>query len=197
MSNPAPKNIYDLCNEVYARHGQYAVFDFVGQFDNIKWTWCEPCEASTPFDPYYDHNVWQEDLDTNEAKVCCLVCGSTNEYVDLEPIRAFVLYADGTKAIQNIQKKELLEFMQKECDGYVEAKSLPSFGVTLWFNEDVRHKALQPNFNATKLWIRSFGNTDNTVLLGNVVITATETDKYGYPTTLTAEQLEEYMGETL
>ena len=44
MSNPAPKNIYDLCKEVYARHGQYAVFDYVGQFDNIKWTWCEPCE---------------------------------------------------------------------------------------------------------------------------------------------------------
>lgn len=197
MSNPAPKNIYGLCKEVYARHGQYAVFDFVGQYDNIKWTWCEPCESSTPFDPYYDHNVWQEDLDTNEAEVCCLVCGSANKYVDLDPIRVIVLYADGSKSIDNIQKKDTLNFLQKECEGYVEAKSLPSLGITLWFNEEGKYKPLQPNFNATKLWVRAFGNTDNTVLLGNVVITATENDDYGYPISLTPEQLDEYMGEQL
>ncbi len=114
MSNPAPKNIYDLCVEVYSRHGQYGVFDFVGQFDNINWTWCEPCESSTPFDPYHDVNVWQEDLDRNETKVSCLVCGSTNTYVDLGMIRVFTMYEDGSKSIDNIKKKDALAHFQKE-----------------------------------------------------------------------------------
>ncbi len=198
MSNPAPKNIYDLCKEVYARHGQYAVFDFVGQYDNIKWTWCEPCESSTPFDPYHDVNVWVEAVDEVETKVSCLVCGSENSYVDLGLIRVFTMYEDGTKSIDNVKKKDALAHFQKECGGYVEAKSLPSLGITLWFNEDARvdsQKKFLPNFNATRLWVRAFGNTDNTVVLGNVVVTATEQDEHGYPNSLTPEQLAEYMEE--
>jgi len=196
MSNPAPKNIYDLCKEVYARHGQYGVFDFVGQFDNIKWTWCEPCESTTPFDPYHDVNVWVEAVDEVETKVSCLVCGSENTYVELDPIRTVTFYEDGSKAIDNIKKKDALAHFQKECGGYVEAKILPSLGITLWFNEDARldsQKKFQPNFNATRLWVRAFGNTDNTVLLGNVVITETDLDEYGYPTSLTTEHIEELM----
>ncbi len=175
--------------------------DFIEQYygiskENIA-AFKEALFKSELIEDYEHFSRNQEDLDRNETKVSCLVCGSTNTYVDLGMIRVFTMYEDGSKSIDNIKKKDALAHFQKECGGYVEAKSLPSLGITLWFNEDARldTKKFLPNFNATRLWVRAFGNTDNTVLLGNVVVSATETDEHGYPTSLTPEQLAEYMEE--
>jgi hypothetical protein len=191
-TNPAPKNIYDLCNEVYARHGQYGVFDYVGKFDNIEWTWCMPCESVTPFDPYTEAFVFNEDTERNDKEVLCLVCGSSNAYVNYKEVKAVVFYEDGTKAVQEVKAEDQLEFLQSTCKGYVECKPLPSQDITLWFNEEARFKnlGLVPNFTATKLWLNEFGKNDDTVLLGNVVITSAKTDSNGMITSLTAEQVE-------
>jgi hypothetical protein len=180
----APKNIYDLCKEVYERRGQNGVFEFVGNFSNIDWTWCEPCEQTSPFDPYYNSHLAKE--------VSCLVCGSTNPFVQLQLIRVIVLHEDGSTEIHNIRADKTLELLQRECEGYVEAKEIPTLNITLWFNEDARVNAeWLPNFNATKIWSSQY--SDSTVLLGNVVITSNEVDSLGYPTSLTPEQIEHYM----
>lgn len=194
-TNPAPKNIYDLCNEVYARHGQYGVYDYVGKFDNIEWTWCMPCEEVTPFDPYNDSLVWNEDTARNDKEVTCLVCGSTNAYVNYKEVKAVIFYEDGTKSVQECKYAEQLKFLQETCKGYVECKTLPSQDITLWFNEEARTKliGLVPNFIATKLWLNEFGNNDETVLLGNVVVTSANTDSNGMITSLTPEQVERLM----
>jgi hypothetical protein len=70
--------------------------------------------------------------------------------------------------------------------------TLPSQNITLWFNEEARTKliGLVPNFTATKLWLNEFGKDDDTVLLGNVVVTNSATDSNGMITSLTAEQVE-------
>lgn len=194
-NNPAPKNIYDLCNEVYARHGQYGVYDYVGKFDNIEWTWCVPCEEVTPFDPYNDSFVWNEDTARNDKEVTCLVCGSTNAYVNYKEVKAVIFYEDGTKAVQECKYAEQLKFLQETCKGYVECKTLPSQDITLWFNEEARTKliGLVPNFTATKLWLDEFGYQDETVLLGNVVITSAFNDSNGMITSLKPEQVERLM----
>lgn len=187
MESLAPKNIYDLCNEVYARRGQYGVFEFVGNFSNIDWTWCEPCEQTTPFDPYHDTHLAKE--------VTCLVCGSTNAFIQLTMIRVIVLHENGSTEIHNIRADKTLGLLQKECGGYVEAKELSALNITLWFNEEakINQKKYLPNFNATKLWVAQYGNSDSTVLLGNVVITTNEVDSLGYPTSLTPAQIETFM----
>lgn len=192
MSNPAPKNIYDLCNEVYARHGQYGVYDYVGKFNNIEWTWCMPCESVTPFDPYSEAFIFNEDTERNDKEVLCLVCGSSNLYVNYKEIKAVIFYEDGTKAVQEVKTEDQLKFLQSTCKGYVERKNLPSQNITLWFNEEARIKniGLIPNFIATKLWLNEFGKDDETVLLGNVVITNSATDSNDMITSLTAEQIE-------
>lgn len=194
-SNPAPKNIYELCNEVYARHGQYGVYDYVGKFDNIEWTWCLPCEQVTPFDPYDDSFTYNENTELPEREVTCLVCGSSNSYVNYKEVKAIVFYEDGTKAVQECKYEEQLKFLQSTCKGYVEAKTLPSQNITLWFNEEarIRNMGLVPNFTATKLWLNEFGNKDETVLLGNVVVTNANTDSNGMITSLTPEQVERLM----
>ena len=191
-TNPAPRNIYDLCNEVYARHGQYGVFDYVGKFDNIEWTWCIACESVTPFDPYGETYIFNEDTERNDKEVVCLVCGSSNVYVNYKEVKAVIFYEDGTKAVQEVKAEDQLEFLQSTCKGYVECKTLPSQDITLWFNEEARFKnlGLVPNFTATKLWLNEFGKDDETVLLGNVVITNAVTDSNGMITSLTAEQIE-------
>ena len=191
-TNPAPRNIYDLCNEVYARHGQYGVFDYVGKFDNIEWTWCMPCESVTPFDPYTEAFNFNEDTERNDKEVLCLVCGSSNAYVNYKEVKAVIFYEDGTKAVQEVKAEDQLEFLQSTCKGYVECMTLRSQNITLWFNEEARTKliGLVPNFTATKLWLNEFGKDDDTVLLGNVVITNAVTDSNGMITSLTAEQIE-------
>jgi hypothetical protein len=191
-TNPAPRNIYDLCSEVYAHHGQYGVFDYVGKFDNIEWTWCMPCESVTPFDPYVEAFNFNEDTERNDKEVLCLVCGSSNAYVNYKEVKAVIFYEDGTKAVQEVKAQDQLEFLQSTCKGYVECKNLPSQNVTLWFNEEARFKnlGLVPNFTATKLWLNEFGKNDDTVLLGNVVVTNSATDSNGMITSLTAEQVE-------
>jgi hypothetical protein len=85
--------------------------------------------------------------------------------------------------------------LQKECGGYVEAKEIPTLNITLWFNEEARinQKSYLPNFNATKIWVSQYGDSDSTVLVGNAVITSNEVDSLGYPTSLTPEQIEHYM----
>ena len=183
----APKNIYDLCKEVYERRGQNGVFEFVGNFSNIDWTWCEPCEQTSPFDPYYNSHLAKE--------VSCLVCGSTNPFVQLQLIRVIVLHEDGSTEIHNIRADKTLELLQRECGGYVEAKEIPTLNITLWFNEDARinQKSYLPNFNATKIWVSQYGDSDSTVLVGNAVITSNEVDSLGYPTSLTPEQIEHFM----
>lgn len=57
----------DLCERIYAKGGQYAVYDFIEEnYPKQPWAWCEPCEAKSPRDTDY----------------ACLVCGSpTTEYV--------------------------------------------------------------------------------------------------------------------
>ena len=183
----APKNIYDLCKEVYERRGKNGVFEFVGNFSNIDWTWCEPCEQTSPFDPYYNSHLAKE--------VSCLVCGSTNPFVQLQLIRVIVLHEDGSTEIHNIRADKTLELLQRECGGYVEAKEIPTLNITLWFNEDARinQKSYLPNFNATKIWVSQYGDSDSTVLVGNAVITSNEVDSLGYPTSLTPEQIEHFM----
>jgi hypothetical protein len=187
MSNLAPKDIYNLCKEVYERRGQYGVFEFVGNFSNIDWTWCEPCEQTSPFDPYYNPH--------NAKEVSCLVCGSTNPFIQLTMIRVIVLHENGSTEIHNIRADKTLGLLQKECGGYVEAKELSALNITLWFNEEakINQKKYLPNFNATKLWVAQYGNSDSTVLLGNVVITSNEVDSLGYPTSLTPAQIEHFM----
>ena len=201
-TNPAPKNIYDLCNEVYARHGQYGVFDYVGKFDNIEWTWCMPCESVTPFDPYHETFIYNEDTALNDKEVSCLVCGSINQYVNYKKTLAFVLYSDGTTAVQSCEYKDQLKFLQSICQGYVEKIDIPSEGVSLWVNENARlHNAslqtiqggLAPNFNATKIIVNAFGDRTSTVLLGNVVVTSNQVDTNHMITSLTNEQIERLM----
>lgn len=177
----APKNIYDLCNEVYAHRGQYGVYDFVGQFTNIQWTYCSPCEQSTPFDPYDNPQLGYE--------VTCLVCGTHNPYVEVGAVKVLVLYENGNVEWSNIDAYKSLAFLQKKCGGYVEAHTLLGSGLTLWLNEESRinNKGHVPNFNATKLWSMQYN--DSTVLLGNVVVTSSEVTKDGYPTSLTRNQV--------
>ena len=186
-SNPAPKNIYQMCNEIYSHHGQYGVFEYVGKFSNIKWTWCEPCESTTPFDPYSD----RINFDTQEEVVTCLVCGTENENISYEAVIVVVYEQDGDKCITHFKQEEATKWIQKEVGGYFEVKPLPSLGVTLWFNEEARIKplGLSPNFLATKLWHEEFGDTDDTVLLGNVVITSHEEDEHGYPCSLKEDKI--------
>jgi hypothetical protein len=123
------------------------------------------------------------------------VCGSTNPFVQLQLIRVIVLHEDGSTEIHNIRADKTLELLQRECGGYVEAKEIPTLNITMWFNEEARinQKSYLPNFNATKIWVSQYGDSDSTVLLGNVVITSNEVDSLGYPTSLTPEQIEHYM----
>ncbi len=204
-TNDAPQNIYVLCNEVYSRRGQYGVFDFVGQFTNIEWTWCEPCECQSPYDPY-DLLRYDDSLDIPQQVVTCLVCGSLNPLEKISQIKAIVLYENGDKSLVGVVPSKVLKFFQKECKGYVEAKVLDSQNITLWFNEEARilQKNFEPNFFATKLWANevkhwsqmlSDSPLDDTVLLGNVVVTSSLTDKHGYPLSLTDSQIEELVSE--
>jgi len=53
-------DIYPVCERIYERYGQSAVFDFVlTHYPEIKWERCLPCEIESPI---------QNGL--------CLVCGS-------------------------------------------------------------------------------------------------------------------------
>lgn len=190
MSKPAPQNIYDLCNEVYAHRGQYGVFDFVGQFNNIEWTWCMPCEEVTPFDPYANGFTFDETTETNVKEVICLVCGSSNPYVNYKAITSVVFYEDGTKAVQECKYEEQLKYLQNMVRGYVEAIEIPSLGITMWCNEEAKIKpqGLVPNFNATKLWQSEYGDTD--VIYGNAVLTSSTTDVNNMITSLSTELVE-------
>jgi hypothetical protein len=151
-----------------------------------------PCESVTPFDPYTEAFTFNEDTERNDKEVLCLVCGSSNAYVNYKEVKAVIFYEDGTKAVQEVKAEDQLEFLQSTCKGYVECKTLPSQAITLWFNEEARTKpiGLVPNFTATKLWLNEFGKNDDTVLLGNVVITNAVTDSNGMITSLTPEQVE-------
>jgi len=54
----------ELCEAIYTKHGQYAVYDFiVKEYPEQGWGWCEPCESKSPADTDY----------------ACLVCGSPTE----------------------------------------------------------------------------------------------------------------------
>jgi hypothetical protein len=53
-------DLYPVCERIYEKHGQSAVFDFVlNNYPEIKWQRCLPCETESPI-----------------QKNLCLVCGS-------------------------------------------------------------------------------------------------------------------------
>lgn len=58
-----PKTLYEICEDLYSRKGQSAVYDYINKnHPEVEWRWCEPCEANSPADP-------------TDQKTC-LVCGS-------------------------------------------------------------------------------------------------------------------------
>ena len=54
------KNLYEICEEIYVKGGQYAVYAFIKEsHPSIPWEYCQPCEDVVP-----------------SQQRTCLVCGS-------------------------------------------------------------------------------------------------------------------------
>lgn len=54
-------DIYPVCERIYEKYGQSAVFEFVlTHYPEIEWVTCDPCEISSP-----------------TQNGACLVCGTT------------------------------------------------------------------------------------------------------------------------
>jgi len=62
------KHVTEVCLEIYEKHGQSAVFDYVneqkskGHLPNVHYEYCKGCETDSP--------AWEHE---------CLVCGQKTE----------------------------------------------------------------------------------------------------------------------
>lgn len=59
----ATQSEYEKAIEIYAKKGQYGVYDYAKDIGVTSWSYCDPCDDNTP------------DTENN----CCLVCGSEKE----------------------------------------------------------------------------------------------------------------------
>jgi hypothetical protein len=100
-----------------------------------------------------------------------------------------ILKTDGTKTVKTVESIELA-FLQESVGGYIEAVELPSYGATMYVNEDGKSKGLMFNTPATELFQGDYGKTD--VIVGDVVLVGF-TDAKGNDTGLTDDQIQSFL----
>jgi len=89
-------------------------------------------------------------------------------------------------SVEAWQDRETLEVFQRLVGGYIEAVSLPEYGVTMWVNEDGIAKGLPPNRLGSFLYCTKFdgalatlttGSLDGFLILGDIFITGKTDDE--------------------
>lgn len=103
--------------------------------------------------------------------------------------RGVVIDVYGKKSITNFTHETALSTLQKKVGGYVEALQLPSLELTLWCDEEGLLHNREPNFTATKIIYEHGYSSQESVIVGDVVITSDKVDEDGNILDMTNEQL--------
>lgn len=104
-------------------------------------------------------------------------------------VRGVVIDVYGKKSTTQFNEETALSTLQRKVGGYVEALRLPSLELTLWCDEEGIANEREPNFTATKIIYEHGYSSQESVIVGDVVITSDKVDEDGNILDMTDEQL--------